>query len=211
MLDFILDFLFPKKCVGCGEEGSYFCEKCCNEIDFCQPVLVRMKAGPLEGVVAAGKYQGTLKEAIHIFKYEKVKDLADSLSEILAKVLRNKNIDFLQEYSFIPVPLFSKKEKERGFNQSELLGERLAEKSKIKLSLDVLLKSKDTPAQMGLKKKVREKNLFGAFTIKDRREVRGKNIVLLDDVMTTGATLYECAKVLRRAGAKKVFGLILAR
>ena len=211
MLDFILDFLFPKKCVGCNEEGSYFCEKCCNEIDFCQPVLVRMKAGPLEGVVAAGKYQGTLKEAIHIFKYEKVKDLADSLSEILAKVLRNKNIDFLQEYSFIPVPLFSKKEKERGFNQSELHLDALKEKINIKCVPQALEKIKDTLPQMSLKRKERGKNLFGAFAVKDRREVRGKNIVLLDDVMTTGATLHECAKVLRRAGAKKVFGLILAR
>lgn len=210
-MNFILDFLFPKKCVGCGEEGNYFCENCYDKIDFCQPVLARIKNGPLEGVVAAGEYQGALKEAIHILKYEKVKDLAGPMANILIKVLARPEVSFLQKYFFVPVPLFSKKEKERGFNQSELLGEKLAEKIKIKLFPDVLLKIKDTPAQMSLKRKEREKNLRGAFAVKDKKMVCGKNIVLLDDVMTTGATLRECAKVLRRAGAKRVWGAVLAK
>ena len=211
MINFLLDFLFPKKCLGCGTDGSLFCRDCFKKIEYANPAFVRLAGSPLSGIITVAKFKNPLKDAIHILKYEKVRELAEILSKLLIDELKKPGNEFLLDWIFVPVPLSNLKEKERGFNQLALLLYEVNKKRPIKILTNCLTKSKNTRPQMQLKKEERLKNLRGAFVIRNKNAVSGKNIVLVDDVMTTGATLIECAKVLRRAGAKKIYGLVLAK
>ena len=110
----------------------------------------------------------------------------------------------------IPMPIHENRLKERGFNQSELLLKDI-EKNYGRVYKNLLVRTKDTPHQTGLGKANRESNLDHAFKVTDKQKVKGKIILLVDDIYTTGSTLNECAKTLKRAGASKVFALCLAR
>ena len=211
MFNFILDFLFPKKCLGCDVEGNWLCDRCFSKITQQKPVLVRFAGSPLQAVLVCGEYRGVLKEAIHAFKYDGIKELAEPLSQLFIKALASSQFSFLKKGIFVPIPLFTAHQNERGFNQSEILVNALFRQQKIKIENSVLFKTENTQNQMKLKKAERLKNLKGAFEVKNKLQISGEEIVLVDDVMTTGATLFECAKVLHRAGAKRVFGLVLAR
>jgi len=111
----------------------------------------------------------------------------------------------------VPVPLHIKKLRQRGFNQSAILARALKKKWRIPLNYFLLKRAKFTLTQTGLDKKEREKNIKGAFEVTSAKDVKDKNIILVDDVYTTGATVNECAKTLRKAGAKDVAILTLAR
>jgi ComF family protein len=111
----------------------------------------------------------------------------------------------------IPVPLHIRRLRERGFNQALLLVRELSKRMGIPYQERALKKIKDTPVQIALKKRERRKNLRGAFQVKDREAIRGKAIVLVDDVYTTGATINECSRTLLKAGAKQVAVLTVAR
>lgn len=160
------------------------------------------------------------KKLIYQFKYQPyLKGLAKTLASIIVEhlVLSGKNTDEIWENSvLIPVPLDAKKQKLRGYNQSEELAKELAKVLKIPVIPDVLIKIKPTKPQMELSKQEREKNLDGAFAIKngatsDVAPFYGKKVFLVDDVYTTGSTMSECAKILRKAGAKQVWGIAIAR
>jgi ComF family protein len=238
---FIIDLLFPKFCLGCNKEGSYLCEDCRGLLNICefsyclcsqnhQTIPPNTKTGrcnrcqnkKLEGLYFALPYkEGNLtKKLIHQFKYEPyLKDLAKTLASILIEhfVICQKNTNEIWQNSvLIPVPLFSEKLNERGYNQSEELARELSKVLEVPVISDVLLKIKQTESQMKLKKEDREKNLLNAFAIKncstpDVAQFLGKKVFLIDDVYTTGSTMEECARVLKNAGAKSVWGICIAR
>ena len=132
-------------------------------------------------------------------------------------VISGKNTDDIWENSvLVPVPLDKNKLKSRGYNQSEELAKELSKVLQVPVVSDFLIKTKSTKPQMELKKEEREKNLLNAFTIKsggtsDVPPLSNKKVFLVDDVYTTGSTMQECAKVLRNAGAKSVWGITIAR
>ena len=177
----------------------------------------------LDGLYFALPYkEKTLtKKLIRNFKYKPyIKELAKPLAKILIEhfILTKKNINDVWENSvLIPVPLYIKKQKSRGYNQSEELAKELSKILKIPVISDCLIKIKNTESQMKLKKAEREKNLLNAFTItkncatSEVAQFKNKKIFLVDDVYTTGATMQECAKVLKNAGAKQVWGITIAR
>jgi len=150
--------------------------------------------------------------AIHSLKYRERVHLAQDLAQWT--LTQGEIPGFLPEVDMIiPVPLHPRRLKERGFNQSQLLGRVLAEELNIPCDPFALIRTKDTDPQVGLSEKERRKNVRGAFEIDQRREflVRGKTLLLVDDVMTTGATVEECARTLKSAGAEKVYVLTMAR
>ena len=182
----------------------------------------RCRDKTLSGLYFALPYKDKLltKKLIGQFKYQPyLKDLAGTLASILIEhfLISGKNTDEIWENSvLIPVPLDKKKLRARGYNQSEELAKELSKVLKIPAVSDVLIKIKSTPAQMELKKEERKKNLLNAFSIKkcgtsDVPHFLGKKVFLVDDVYTTGSTMAECAKVLRSAGAKQVWGICIAR
>ncbi len=153
-----------------------------------------------------GEYEGALRELIHLFKYGRMKPLSRPLSAHLAAALpRDQPFD-----AVVPVPLHWRRAWSRGFNQSELLARAMARRCGIPV-LKSLIRDRATETQAGLTHARRRSNVANAFRMKRRRSVQGMRILLIDDVMTTGATGSACATALKRAGAKSVSLLTLAR
>jgi ComF family protein len=225
---FILDILFPKKCLNCGREGTYFCDDCFSLINInpfvyclCEKPQKLPTAGKcprcekrkLNGLFSAADFkERQVKLLVHNFKYRsQIKELSYPLSILILTHFNIVANDLPANSIIVPVPLFIKRKKARGFNQAEEIGKIICEATKIPLSIDNLIRIKNTRPQVGLSKEEREKNITDAFTIKNAEEFKGKNIFLLDDVYTTGATMEECAKTLKRAGAREVWGVTAAR
>lgn len=234
-MNLILDVLFPKKCIGCGKYGSYFCIECVANIKQgelvcpkCEKLAMGGQTHPickrkygLDGFWSMGVYQDPLKKAIQKLKYEPalVRDFAPVLVDIMVeywvryqpylldKIKKDKGVGWV----VVPVPLHWFRENKRGFNQSKLIGQILSKK----LGLDYcegLKRIRYTRSQVKLTEKQRRKNIFGAFEISPNHEPRTMNSVLLiDDVWTTGSTMRECCYILKRAGVKSVWALTLAR
>jgi ComF family protein len=169
-----------------------------------QCALCRLGFRGFDAAYCYGCYEGALRELIHLFKYDKVRTLAPRFGEWLALALpRETAFDLV-----VPVPLHWLKRWQRGFNQAELLAREVARRWRAPL-LRIARRKRYTAAQAGLTNAQRRKNAAGAFTVKGRLD--GKHVLLVDDVLTTGATASACARALKRAGAARVTLLTLAR
>ena len=166
--------------------------------------------------MAYGSYDGGLRELVHLLKYNGVRPAAGVLGRMLAESIATLDPAFAQKTVLvIPVPLFKSKRHQRGFNQAELIA-RAALKfcsvgERLQLRTDLLLRMRDTHSQIGLSSHQRRENLRGAFAVASAAEVTGREVLLVDDVYTTGTTASECARVLRRAGAAQVWVATAAR
>lgn len=228
--EFFIDLFFPKFCFYCKKESDYLCEDCVAlleilEYNFClceKPQRLpdagkckRCQWKKLNGLYFALPYQNLFaKKLIHQFKYNpQVKELAKTLASIIITHfnLLEKSLKFGIDFILAPVPLTNRKKKERGFNQSQELCKELNQFLEISLIADCLLKTKDTPPQIELQKKERLKSQREVFLVKNNENIKEKKILLVDDVYTTGATMEECARILKEAGAKEVWGLAIAR
>jgi len=237
----LLNFIFPLDCKICEKpiresKGYSICEDCFKTIElidkpYCvkcgKPFLIstdlfmqdreilcvdcKKKKYSFEFARSIGIYQKVLKECIHLFKYYGEKKLAEPLGNLMINYLL-KNDEFKKKIDLIiPVPLHKNDLKKRGFNQSVLLGRVIGDYFSIPVGKRVLIKKKITPFQVNLSKKEREKNIIKAFAVERPEEVKYKNILILDDIFTTGSTVEECAKELIKAQAKNIFVLTLAR
>ncbi len=225
----ILDFIFPKRCVQCKKIGSYLCENCFAFLSFdtkticlvCQRFVPnglthKMCLGKytIDGCFSAISYNKTAKKLIYNFKYNPyLLDLRKFLSDLLYEsLIQNESFNIVlqssEDWIFVPIPLFSSKFKSRGYNQSEILANELSKRLNFQSS-NLLKRTKKTQTQVGLKLEERKKNIKGAFEVSSK--VDNLNIFIIDDVVTTGSTLLEAANVLKRNGAKKVYGVTLAR
>ncbi|PIZ00393.1 hypothetical protein COY62_02795 [bacterium (Candidatus Howlettbacteria) CG_4_10_14_0_8_um_filter_40_9] len=223
----LLDTFFPKVCVGCGKIDTFLCPKCHSKIvriksplclgcgrlsekgRYCPRCKLKTK---LNGVVIAAHYEeGPLKEAIHTYKYEFVYDLKNVLATFLADALKREG--FNEKYILTYVPLHPKKENWRGFNQSKLLAEEVSNITGLELMENILKRKKNNPRQIELKRRKRFENVKDIFSVNEEivDKISGKKIILADDIITTGATLGECAKVLKENGARQVWGLVLGK
>ncbi len=218
----ILDLFFPKRCVACGKLGAYLCANCYKKVGIVQypvcPYCLRQAVGGrvhprckkpfgLDGLVIASRYRGSVRLLITKFKYKYVRDILSLLCELLASNI--SRFDLPQDALFVPVPLHPRRKRWRGFNQSELLANQLGARFGIK-SVDLLARVRETKSQVSLAAKERKGNVSGAFGLKGKVKVESRKIILVDDVYTTGATMKECAKVLKMAGAKEVWGMVVA-
>ena len=158
---------------------------------------------------ALGYYEGPLQEAIHRWKYRGRLSLTAFFGEWMADALRRHWSDASPDI-LIPVPLHRERLRERGFNQTLLLAQDLSRRTGIPCGKRILRKEKPTLPQVNLSGSEREKGVRGAFRMTDRGRLKGKSILLVDDVYTTGATVNECSKVLRAGGAERVDVLTLA-
>ena len=234
----ILDTLFPMHCVSCDQEGSFLCEKCFTQIELldfqvcpkCEKLIVakggscdRCKQGSpaLANLAVATKYKdNNLSKLVHLYKYNFVESLHLPLGRLLVKIILKTGLPLPD--LIIPIPLHPRRLRWRGFNQSELLAnyvaENLAPGFPIPVVPNLVIRQKYTPPQMQIGKYAeRRKNMQDAFAFNNKLYgnqpdfLKNKRILLIDDIATTGATLFECAKVLKQNGAKKVFGAVLAR
>lgn len=187
------------QCHTCGRfippESS--CQGCCE-----QPP-------PFEKAVAVGPYRGVLKDSLYSLKFRGDRKLAHPLGRLMAHKIRSK-IKLEEIEAVIPVPLHPDKLKIRGFNQAELLAREVARATRIPVVPNLLAKTAETSAQTHLTQKEREANLKGVFGVRGGSRVKGKAILLVDDIFTTGSTAAECSRTLLQGGAKKVYVGIVA-
>jgi ComF family protein len=170
---------------------------------------------PFERAVAYGSYEGALRELIHLLKYNGVRPAANVLGRMLAEAVAGLESSFGQSTVLVvPVPLFKGKQRLRGFNQVEMIAQAVLKMRPAPRHLqlaEVLVRTRETHSQIGLTSHQRRENLRGAFKVARAQEVTGREVLLVDDVYTTGTTATECARVLRRAGASKVWVATVAR
>jgi ComF family protein len=221
--DACLDGVRPQTttlCRRCGEvldmEGVRFAGQFPAEGLFCSPC--RMVTPSFERAVAYAVYQDELREMIHLLKYERMRPVAKPLGRMLARAVEMLEGEAGSELIVVAVPLFPAKERERGYNQTVLLSDAaLAElkssRPEWKLSAmhGVLRRVKDTESQFSLTPKGRRRNLQGAFAVAGGERLVGREVLLVDDIYTTGATARACARVLRDAGATKVWVATVSR
>ena len=196
----ILAVLFPQKCLGCKKENEILCSDCLLKIN-------RPDTPYLNGVHIAANYQDlVLKKALWLLKYRGAKQLAKPLAELIKERVWKKMET--KDWLVIPIPLSKNKMRRRGYSQAELIAKELSDN----ICADVLLKKFHTKSQVEVKdKEERLANIIGSFEAKNSETITGKKIILIDDVLTTGATMREAKKVLKQAGAKKVVGIVVAR
>jgi ComF family protein len=187
-----------------GEHGEARCGLC------------RRLEQPFAKAAAYGSYEGGLRDLIHLLKYQQVRPAANVLGRMLAEVFGSLEPAFSASHLLVvPVPLYPAKLRQRGFNQAELVARvalKLApSRERYSMGGDALERVRETQSQTGLTRHQRRENLRGAVRVKHPENVSGHEIMLVDDVFTTGTTVSECARVLRRAGATRVWVATVAR
>lgn len=230
----LFDLLFPPRCAGCGRIDYHFCPdcrqsvpwvtapacpRCGRDVSFSaspsatsgerQAACVVCSALPLrmDGVRAAAEFRGAIRKALHAFKYDGRTELANPLAELMVAVWGN---GLFPADCVVPVPLHSRRIQERGYNQATLLADVFAQETGLPVLPDALYRSRMTESQTSLGAHARRRNVDGAFTARPSF-VRGRSILLVDDVCTTGSTLQACADALRNGGASKVYAITVAR
>lgn len=206
----ILNLVYPKKCFSCGKNGAYFCRSCLENLEPSRQSLWR---GSIDGLISVGSSKNEpLFKAIKFLKYNGVKEIAFDLGWILAERIKSRIPDWESGIILAPIPLYPARERGRGFNQAELLAKAAAENLGAELGAGLLKKIKDTPPQARTSsKKERFENIKGSFEAEPNPVLKESRIVLIDDILTTGATMSEAAKALKKAGAKVVVGLVVAK
>ena len=220
LLDKILDIFYPKYCLLCLKKGMYICNKCRAKFQYincpCCPVcsgIIRSKNyfihnvckrhSSLDGLLPLLKYDEKSKLILSEAKFKYAKEVLIEMASMLKPIYSSLpiKIDYI-----VPVPLSNERSNFRGFNQSEILAKGISWKYK-----NILRREKNTISQTKYKRAERLKNLKNSFSINEAFDIRNKNIVLIDDVYTTGSTLQECAKVLKTFGANKVIAIVWAK
>lgn len=229
ILQLLEDFFFPSICEGCGKVGTYLCDKCakkkikirikqqchvCKEVTSSGFVHERCKSSTnLDGVFVIAEYSKFIEDYIGDIKYEFYFAMISDLVKITNKTLvkNSQFVDLIEEGVLTFVPLVPARKRWRGFNQAEKIAIQIARYWNVKC-LKLLKRVKRTKSQVGLKRKQRLKNIKGAFEfIGDIDSLKDLNVIVVDDVMTSGGTIEECAKTLKACGCKRVYGLVFAR
>jgi competence protein ComFC len=193
--------------------ADYYCVQCRAPFANAFPLddqgrcaLCRRGVRGFDAAYSYGFYENELRGLIHLFKYGRISSLSKPLGRLLSRALpREHSFDVI-----VPMPLYWRKRWERGFNQAELLAVELGRRTNVPVR-NALRRVRNTASQAGLTSAKRRENVSGAFQSKRRSSVDGQSILLIDDVMTTGATAASCARALKRGGAKQVTLLTLAR
>jgi len=210
MKKFIIDLLFPINCLECNQEGKFICSSCFEKIPLNEKDMEFNKDSDLNKLIIASDYSYPLiKEAIHRYKYDFVKELANPLGQLMIKKLNQENI---KNSILIPIPLHLKRLRWRGFNQAVLLSEQINQELNIPVINDLLIRTKHTLPQAKIENaQERQQNIKQAFGLKNMVSLENKTVILIDDISTTGATLKECAQVLKSLKPKEIYGLVIAK
>ena len=222
----LLDLLYPPRCAGCQRSGHVLCPSCLAQIppltSICQRCSAPLSPGgicsscrsaplKLSGLRAVSAYQEPLRSYIHALKYDGNTRLAQPLGTLLVQAYPALGI---RADGLVPVPLHSERYRQRGYNHATLLAQVCATQIGIPLFENMLLRHRATLSQVGLEHWQRQQNVQGAFSRSPayaNGQLRGRTILLIDDVSTTSSTLEACAAPLFVAGASAVYGLVLAR
>ena len=219
-----LNYLFPQWCLGCGREGSLICPPCRHSLSRVTPPLCPRCGRPqpsgvlcptcvswpakIDGIRAPFRFDGVMRQAIHQLKYRNLRALAPTLSQLLRDYLAANPIP---AEVLVPVPLHPKRRRERGYNQSSLLARELGKLTGLAVVDDCLIRQRTAlPQARSASVEDRRRNVAKAFICRDH-QLQERQVLLIDDVTTSGATLDACAAAVKASGAASVWGLALAR
>ena len=222
----ILDFIFPKTCLGCGREGKYICGNCLSKVPNARPICPYCKHPSIDGLthvncssklrldgsLSVWEYESVIRKAILALKYRYATEIGNEISDYLISSLPTLVLPTV--HYLTPIPIYWYKENTRGFNQSLEIGRAVAGAMDWKFIPDLLIKKQSTISQAELGGKARRQNLKGAFAVNPTHKsiINGlESVVIFDDVFTTGSTIKEAALVLKKNGAKGVWGLTITR
>jgi len=222
----LLDFIFPGYCYICNlslpNPDKYLCSRCLEKLPVlrtpfcssCKIFLDDLPAGhncqrPLHSVYSLWTFAEGVETLVHKFKYEGKVGLGKKLGQFLAQQLSTQSF-WTEMETIIPVPLHPSRIRERGYNQAEVLAQSIADCTEVKLASKALRRCRNTKDQTRLSAAERKENVKDAFRVSEGIDLSKMTIMLVDDVITTGATLNECAKTLKQKGAKKVYASTLA-
>ncbi len=219
-----LSLLFPQWCIGCGKDGGFICDSCRSLLPRVMPPLCPRCGRPqpsgilcsscvswqaeIDGIRSPFRFDGVIRQVIHQLKYRNIRALAAPLAQMLNDYLTTNPMPV---EALVPVPLHRKRLRERGYNQSSLLAKELGKLTNLPVVDDCLIRQRPTQPQARTSNvDERQSNVVDAFACCNQR-LRDKQVLLIDDVSTSGATLNACAVALKAAGANLVWGLVLAR
>lgn len=199
---FLLEIIFPRYCIGCGEEGSYICKDC---------EIFLSEVPPSKEVFSIWECDGLMEKIIWQIKYRGTYHIID---EVVQKIFEKMDLNIPRGTIISYVPMDKKKERKRGFNQAELIAKKISETIKVSKGeyfevMPLLTKIKENLSQVGLSPEERVRNVKGVFSFFG--DFVPENVLLVDDVYTTGATTRECIKILKRAGIKTVQVFTIAK
>jgi len=222
----LLDLIFPKKCFGCGKEGSYICPLCQEKLKIAKPICpvctrpsgkgfthprCSYELSP-DGLTSIWEYQGGIRKAILSLKYKFAYEVSQEIAELVVEKLKKRKVFIPTGPILIPVPLHPQRQNWRGFNQMEEIGKRVALNMRWEFIPDLIVRRKNSLPQTELKRKERVENVKRTFLInKKYLPLKTKPFLLFDDVWTTGSTIREAAKTLKKAGAREVWGLTVTK
>ena len=219
--DFIslLEYFFPPRCALCNtllKVGTpiYICEKCAEEIGYYNNCinslnLPRNIETYCDGMVCVGRYSDSLKNSLKRFKFSNKPSYYRAFGKLLA--LKIQNIIQLDQIDMIiPVPLHRIRQKQRGYNQAELIGKCASKLLSIPLAANILVKTSESKSQSMLSRNDRLSNIEGLFEVVNAEALYKKNILLVDDIVTTGSTINQCSRALKQAGASSVIAGVIA-
>ena len=218
----LLDLIFPKTCLGCGKEGVYICSDCMDKMKlsgsicpYCEKASIDgithtkcIRKFGLDGLASVWEYEGVVRKALIALKYKYATGVGREIMYYLLPTLTKKFIPAAS--CLVPIPMFWYRQNTRGFNQSAEVGKIISTYLKLGFEPDLLIRKKPTIPQVELAGFARRRNLRGVFTVNSGLKLPDF-VLLFDDVFTTGSTLMEATKVLKRAGVQKVWGLTIAR
>ena len=212
--DKALFLIFPPVCGICEKIGeSYLCEECVEKLEKEKMIVSKIEKHLSEDIIEYCYlfcYEGMIRQKILQYKFQNKAYLSKMFFEFFVK--NEKVCRFLEKYDIIiSVPMSKKKKSQRGYNQSELIAKQISKYTKISFENQVLIKYQENNTQSTLTKKQRLENVKNVYKIQNEQKIKEKNILLFDDIYTTGATAKECAKVLKKAGAKTVGVLTIAK
>jgi len=224
----ITDLFFPKKCLECGRAGSYICASCIAKLETLSQVCIvcgrpaidgmthvscKRKLS-LDGLIFVWPYGGVVRKAILALKYKYAKEIAEELASYCVLFLQKRKVVLPPKSTLIPIPLYWYRENWRGFNQVEEIGKLVAKDMNWDFAPDIIVRKHLKKPQAQLRKEERSKNIRGVFSLNPKIQpliINHQSLILFDDVFTTGSTLKEATKVLKRNGVKNVWGLTIAR
>ncbi len=237
----LLDFVYPTRCVSCRKTGLLLCDECRSRLELLEKLSCvvcgraavggfthpgcanrntpeRMLAGfayghrfqrdPARGGGGAPP-KAVARRLVQALKYRRLQPLSNLMVELLINELEDLGVEFGSEALVIPIPLSFWRRGARGFNQAELLGKTLANRLGLSFRRDLLHRLKDSPSQVSLSRPERSANVRGVFALKET--LNGEDVLLVDDVITTGATVREAARTLKKGGAGQVWVLAFAQ
>jgi competence protein ComFC len=224
LIELAVDSFFPRQCVGCGKVGGFLCPECLGKLPRLLPPICpncgrsqasgivcpdcRQRQTEIDGIRSPFRFDEVIRKAIHQLKYRNLKAISPCLAELLADYIRSNS---LPGEALVCVPLHPRRLRERGYNQSSLLAKELGKSIDLPVIEDCLIRVEQAQPQVrAVDVEERRRNVADAFVCRDEK-VGGKQIILIDDVCTSGATLESCAAALKSKDATSVWGLTLAR